>query len=363
MRLTIVEPWCGESHETFFRGVAAHSRHDATLVTLPARKWRWRMRTGAYHLGKQLRSPGPDALLVSDYVDLPDLKCFAPSVRDVPTAIYFLENQLTYPVRGERRGEFEFMATNLLSCLAADAVVFCTAQHRDVMLTAVPPFLAHDPDADGGAVARAIEGKSLVIPLGVDLPRFDEARRGRRDRVGKPLRIVWPHRFEHDKNPEDFCDVVRGLDEEGLPFELSFVGRSYRDTPAVLRETRERLTHRIAHFGFFTGREYAEALASADVVVSTARQETQGLAVIEAIRAGCDPLLPARLSYPEVLGPALAEKHLYTTKGELRRRLRWMMRHPDRVRRTAHHWREMERFGWPAVAARMDALFEGLAAG
>jgi hypothetical protein len=92
------------------------------------------------------------------------------------------------------------------------------------------------------------------------------------------------------------------------------------------------------------------------VVVSTAWQETQGIAVIEAIRAGCDPLLPDRLSYPEVLGPALCEKHLYGSKGDLRRRLRWMMRNPDLLRDRSEHWREMERFGWPSVAPRFDDM-------
>jgi len=134
------------------------------------------------------------------------------------------------------------------------------------------------------------------------------------------------------------------------------VGRSYRDVPPEMLAARETLGDRVVEFGFLEGDDYARALVASDVVVSTARQETQGIAVIEAIRAGCDPLLPDRLSYPEVLGPALAGKHLYRSVGDLRRRLRWMMRHPDRVRAAADHWREMERFGWAAVGPRFTAL-------
>ena len=123
-----------------------------------------------------------------------------------------------------------------------------------------------------------------------------------------------------------------------------------------MSRARDRLGERIVCFGFLEGDAYATELAAADVVVSTAWQETQGVAVIAAIRAGCDPLLPNRLSYPEVLAPELSRKHLYESAGELRRRLRWMMRHPDRVRRTSDHWREMERFGWARVAPEFDAL-------
>jgi glycosyltransferase involved in cell wall biosynthesis len=364
LNLCIVEPWFGESHATLFRGIAEHTRHHAALVTLPARKWRWRMRFGAVHLRGPLAQlkPAPDVLLVSDYVNLPVLRGFNPNLSTVPTAVYFLENQLTYPTRHFRARDFEFMAANLLTCLLAEAVVFCSKQHKEAMLEATLPFLKHDPTGDIEIMVQEIEEKSTVIPIGVDLDRFDAARNARADRTGHPLRIVWPHRFEHDKNPQTFFEVVSKLDTEGLPFELTIVGRSYRDTPSVLLEMRETLSHRIVQFGFLEGDAYAEALAASDVVVSTAFQETQGIAVIEAIRAGCDPLLPNRLSYPEVLGPRLSEKHLYKSTGDLRRRLRWMMRHPDRVRNMSNHWKEMERFGWSEVASQFDALFERLVA-
>ena len=362
MRVAIIEPWFGESHATHFSGVAKHTVHDASLTTLPARKWRWRMRTGAYHLSKPLThlEGRQDVLLVSDYVNLPVLKCFAPHLAGVPTAVYFLENQLTYPKGTRHTADFEFMAINVLTCLAAEQSVFCSKRQQDDMMAAIPTFLKHDAEADPDDIVRRIAAKSRIIPIGVDLERFDRARKSRTDRTGRPLRIVWPHRFEHDKNPDDFYEVVKTLDDEGLPFELSVIGLSYRDLPQSLQEMRERLSHRIVDWGFLKGDAYPNALAASDLVLSTAWQETQGLAVIEAIRAGCDPLLPDRLSYPEVLGPVLSEKHLYRCKGDLRRRLRWMMRHPERVRATSNHWRAMERFGWSVVGPQFDQLFEDL---
>jgi len=42
-------------------------------------------------------------------------------------------------------------------------------------------------------------------------------------------------------------------------------------------------------------------LSEADVFVSTARHEFFGISVVEAIAAGVYPLLPRRLSYPEII--------------------------------------------------------------
>ena len=53
-------------------------------------------------------------------------------------------------------------------------------------------------------------------------------------------------------------------------------------------------------------------LRKAHVVVSTARHDFQGLAVLEAVAAGCIPLVPDRLAYPEWF----ADEYRYTATTE-----------------------------------------------
>ena len=66
-----------------------------------------------------------------------------------------------------------------------------------------------------------------------------------------------------------------------------------------------------------SARGYRDILATCDIVVSTANQETFGLAILEAVLAGCRPILPNRLSYPEVIPVEFHARCLYPTDSHL----------------------------------------------
>jgi len=75
MKLLFLEPFFGGSHRDFANGLCEHSRHNITLVTLPAKFWKWRMRGAALHFARTMPSPQEfDGLITSDLMSLADLK-------------------------------------------------------------------------------------------------------------------------------------------------------------------------------------------------------------------------------------------------------------------------------------------------
>ncbi len=237
-------------------------------------------------------------------LDLASFRGLAPpAVGRLPAVAYFHENQLTHPVRREEERDLHFAFTHLASGLAADAVWFNSAFHRDDFLGALERLLARMPDHRHREIVGEIRARSAVHAPGI--AAFDP----RPPRVPGPPRILWAARWEFDKNPEDFFAALELLRERGVSFRLSVVGESFREVPEVFARARRRFGDVIDRWGYQESRaEYERALLESDVVVSTARHEFFGVSVVEAITAGCFPLLPERLSYPELLAGVAASR-------------------------------------------------------
>jgi glycosyltransferase involved in cell wall biosynthesis len=322
MRVLALEPYYGGSHRAFLDGWIGGSRHDWTLLTLPPFKWKWRMRHGAVTLARQVRKrveagESWDAVFCSDMLNLAELRGLAPPpVRDLPAVVYFHENQLTYPVQVEKERDLHFAITNLTTALAADAVWFNSAFHRDEWLDALPVFLRRMPDFQPFGAVERIRDKSAVHWPGIEVPEGRE-RGSRRD---GPLRVLWAARWEFDKDPETFFAALDVLRERRAAFRVSVLGESFRRVPAVFARARKQLADHVDRWGYQQRRQdYLDALGDADVFVSTAIHEFFGLSVVEAIAAGCRPLLPRRLAYPEVLAavaPGREEEYFYDGSAE-----------------------------------------------
>jgi glycosyltransferase involved in cell wall biosynthesis len=327
MRVLIVEPYFGRSHRHLVEGLVARAPFETHLLPLPPRKWKWRMRGGAVVLAGQARRVPPcDVVLASDFLDLPAFLALGPRwLRGALTVVYFHENQLTYPVRAEDERDVHFALTNVTTALAADRVAFNSRFHLAEFTDAIDPLLRKFPDFRPEGVASAVREKARVLPVPLDLREFPPAAR-----KDGPLSILWSSRWEFDKAPETFFGALEALQSSGMDFRLAVLGERFRDCPAVFEEARRVLSSRIEAWGFAESRRgYLETLSRCDVVVSTAIHEFFGIAVAEAVAAGCVPLLPGRLAYPERYPAAF----LYGTNGQLRDRLRAMMADPAAVRR------------------------------
>jgi glycosyltransferase involved in cell wall biosynthesis len=288
-------------------------------------------------------------------------------VAALPRLVYFHENQLTYPVRHHDRRDLHFAWTNVTTCLAADAVIFNSAYHRDVLLEAVDALAAKMPDHRPRGAATAIRGRASVVPPGIDAPSVVAAG----PREPGPLRVLWPHRWEYDKDPAAFFAAITAAREAGAELRLIVVGKSFRDVPEVFARAREEHAAIIDHWGYVDDHAaYRRLLARADVVVSTAAHEFFGIAVVEAVAAGAFPVVPPRLAYPETLGPPEERPEFFydgTTAG-LARRLVGLAGDPTALWGRGGAGREAagERIAgylWPVVAEAIDRRCEALVDG
>jgi glycosyltransferase involved in cell wall biosynthesis len=155
---------------------------------------------------------------------------------------------------------------------------------------------------------------------------------------------------------------ARALARDGVAFRLALAGENEREDPQEFDEVRRVLGDRVVHCGFLPCRaRYHELLLRADVVVSVARHEFFGIAAVEAMAAGAVPLLPDRLSYPELVPGWAHDAVLYRSR--LYDRLRAVLDDLPAARRAIGPERlreHMRRFSWTVLGPRYDAVAESL---
>lgn len=361
LQVLALEPWLGGSHAAFLESWKRLSRHRVEIVGLADRHWKWRMQAGGWELARKLRDHGPpDVLFVSDYVDLPSLMGFLSSDwRDTPCLLYMHENQLTYPLRPgepEASRDTSYGFTNILSCVRADAVVFNSTYHKQDFARGAEVLLGRLPKPTPAAELRACLAAAAVISPGVD---FSSIPLGPGAPNGGPLRVLFSHRWQFDKDPLEFLKVARDLADSGLEFELVLLGERFVQLPEGVDDLLQRLEPYILHRGFLPSRaDYAALIGTCDVSVSTARHEFFGISAVEAMAAGVAPLLPDRLNYPELVGVEAGRSVLYNDPHDCRRRLRAHAEDPGPLRTEESRipWRDLaRRWSVEGTARALDA--------
>jgi glycosyltransferase involved in cell wall biosynthesis len=366
MKILIVEPYFTGSHEAWAREYSEQSSHSVEILGLPGRHWKWRMHGGAVSLARKFLdgSSAPDLIVASDMLDLGTFEALTRSrTAGVRTAVYFHENQISYPWPEDdpdlpRGRDAHYGFINYVSALAADAVLFNSRYHLDSFFGKLGSFLEAFPDHNERDTVRIIREKASVLPLGIDLARFDR-HRTERDPAAPPL-VLWNHRWEYDKNPREFFEALYALAGEGLAFEVAVLGERFSEEPPVFDEAKDRLGGRIVHFGFvkdFGG--YASWLWKADVLPVTSHHDFFGASVVQGIYCNCYPLLPRRLAYPEHIPGERWGEFFYDDRGDLMRRLRERIIRIGETRTTVTG-DFVERYDWRQMAPRYDEFFNKL---
>jgi len=303
----------------------------------------------------------PHVILASDYLNVSDWRALAPKrLRDVPVAIYFHENQLSYPLADDAPIDHQFGWINLSSALTADLVLFNSEFHRQEFLHAVDQGLRRMPDYVPHGVASRLDAASGVFPVGIDFePHREVLARHLQRNASSPV-ILWNHRWEYDKDPNRMVEALIGLKRRGVEFHAILCGQIVdRSTSAYVKASSE-LGDRILHQGFYSdSRDYLKALAQADVVLSTAKHEFFGVSVVEALYMGCLPVLPNALSYVELLPKRLHEEFLYPPDCELTSFLESFIADLP-VDRRAELRAVASQFDWSRIAGTLDQRLESL---
>lgn len=362
MRVVLVEPYYGGSHRAWADGLVRHSSHEIHLVTHDAAYWRWRLRASALTLAERVvevvREHGPpDVLLATDMVHLPALLGFLRrDVGDPAVALYLHENQLTHPVGPRDRPDEGLALANWLSMAVADRVLVNSEAQLADLRAAVPVLLGRALDHGHGHRLDEVWARTEVLPVGVDLDGLAPDGHPPPD---EPL-VVWNHRWDREKRPDRLFSALHRLADEGVAFRLALAGQNLRIDPQEFDRIRGRLGDRVTHVGRLDHAGYHRLLASADVTASTAEHETFGIAAVEAMAAGCVPLLPNRLSYPEIVPPRWHEAVLYED-GELRDRLRAVLTVLPAARaRVDGLAAAVRRWDWSVLAPRYDEVLSDL---
>lgn len=151
----------------------------------------------------------------------------------------------------------------------------------------------------------------------------------REENYRSTLHIIWPHRWEHDKNPQLLTETLLELNKRQTPFTVSIIGGSFQTVPECFRNIQEKLGDKIINYGYLERDEYLKCLLSGDIVISTAGHEFYGVSMLEATYCGCMPFAPNKLVYPEIYPSG----NLYNTSNQLIKTLYNWCRNPSLFRK------------------------------
>jgi glycosyltransferase involved in cell wall biosynthesis len=312
-RILLLSAYDAMSHK-MWRGrlLEMFPEHTWTQLVLPPRHFSWRIRGNSLQWAlneKDRLNQDYDLLIATSMVDLASLRGFIPSLAQLPTLLYFHENQFVYPLGSKQRSNnVEPQLVPLYSTLCADAIVFNSNYNRSTFLQGAKELLKKLPGQLSPELLERIE-KSEVIPVPLEEFPFEPTTSAVRKNSKKILDVIWNHRWEYDKGPKLLQCLAQAILTQRLPIRLHVVGQQFRSSPdefekiaALLEQHAAALAIVQGSFGFIENREsYISLLRHCDVVLSTALHDFQGLAIQEACTLGCTPLVPDALVYPEYI--------------------------------------------------------------
>jgi len=361
LNIVLVEPFFSGSHKSWAEGYQYHSQHNISIISLKGIYWKWRMHGGAITLAKMFNNHVdqeglPDLIIVTDMLNLPVFESFA-NINNIPIVSFFHENQLTYPWSTQDRDkakkrDHHYGFINYTTALRSDKVMFNSRFHKDSFINALKTFLKQFPDHNELSNIDIIAEKSVVSYLGLDLKKFNEYTVSNDNEV--PI-ILWNHRWEYDKNPQDFFEGLQKIKSQRIPFKLVILGEQFETEMPAFSDAREKFSDEIIHMGYCESfEEYAKWLWKANILPITIKQDFFGGSIMEAVYCNTYPLLPKRLTYPELFDDKKNQNHFYDNDEDYFNKLKILLTNPDLYNKSLENI--AKEYDWSIIAPLYDKL-------
>ncbi len=365
MNILLVEPYFTGSHADWVKGYQQHSQHQVDILSLEGQFWKWRMHGGAVTLARKYlqKDLNPDLILATDMLDLTTfLALTRHKTGHIPVVMYFHENQLCYPWAKKDRDRQQkrdkhYGFINFTSALSATACCFNSHFHLSSFLKELPKLLNHYPDYKELESVQTIADNSEVLHLGLDLHRFDNHKPD--DIKNREPIILWNHRWEYDKNPQDFFNILFHFAEKKYAFKVVILGENFKQNPEIFKHAEKQLKEHILHIGYAKSfKEYAQWLWKADILPVTSFHDFFGAGIVEAVFCGCYPVLPKRLSYPEIIPYKKFPHYFYQNTEELYTKLEKIL--ATNFSPSPDLKNSVLKYDWNNLSNRYDKYFENI---
>ena len=315
MKILLLSAYDAQSHRYWRESlIAEFDQYQWTVLTLAPRFFSYRVRANPMTWFAEQRSilaADYDLIIATSMVDMATLKGLIPSLAATPLWLYCHENQFSYPLSNKLDqhllNNLDAKMVFLYNCLAAKQISFNSEFNRSTAIHGLETLLKKFPEKIPVTLIDEISAKAhvLAVPL-QPLTDSDQLKiTARTVNKNTPLKILWNHRWEYDKGPELLLAIVERLADDNLVVELNIVGQQFRKKPEAFSAIKKAIEQsdiiELGRWGFVESlTDYRKLLIDCDIVLSTALHDFQGLAVLEAVQAGCIPLLPDHLVYPEI---------------------------------------------------------------
>ncbi len=301
-RVLLLSAYDAESHRYWHQNLSRHLDNiEWHILSLNDRFFSWRMAANALifkNLHDARLQQKYDLLIATSMTDLTAVRGFYPHLASIPNLLYFHENQFAYPHNPRQTGIAEVCLKNLPAAYLADELVFNSAYNRRSFFDGALQFLKKMPDGVPRNFLTALRAKSRLLPV----PIADDCQPLKTPFKSDALQVVWNHRWEHDKGPETLLALIR-LSHD-LPIKFHILGRAFKKIPKAMQTIKDKHANQCLTLGYVDNRaDYIRVLQHADVALSTADHDFQGIAMLEAVACGCRPLAPNHLVYPDLYPP------------------------------------------------------------